>query len=276
MSVSPKLAAALHISIKPEGLEIAADIFYMKLHAVKYSGGEVTDKLAAIGQSLLEQRIYSGLQDHIDYKWAKIAEVCLASSKAVKSAERICSKFLLALSNGAPGYHYGQFLHSLFKVQPEVALTNILAAAPTSMIRRQLTEDLYTCPHPLAPVPLNVLVAWASREPEERFDVLAETIPLFEGGDDEGHEALSPLAIALLEAAPDKEAILGHYGQRLHPSSWSGSLADILEKRRKAVLVLANHPDQKIANWTISQAEKMAVWAESDRARKRNVDMSFE
>jgi hypothetical protein len=41
--------------------------------------------------------------------------------------------------------------------------------------------------------------------------------------------------LALLDAAPNRAALLKHLAGRLSPRSWSGSLADILERRRPLI-----------------------------------------
>lgn len=86
---------------------------------------------------------------------------------------------------------------------------------------------------PLDVVPDETLLEWCDRDPAVRYTLVAASAPLFKRpANDKPHE-WTQLASQLLAKAPDARAVFKVIVQRLHPRSWSGSLATKLESRLK-------------------------------------------
>ncbi|MGY2917310.1 hypothetical protein [Bradyrhizobium sp. USDA 3262] len=85
--------------------------------------------------------------------------------------------------------------------------------------------------NPMGVVSHDVLLAWCDADPAIRYPMMAASATLFKRpANGEPHEWL-PLAAKLLAKAPDPPAVLKEIVRRLHPTSWSGSLATKLEGR---------------------------------------------
>jgi hypothetical protein len=85
--------------------------------------------------------------------------------------------------------------------------------------------------NPMGVVPDDVLLAWCDADPKARYPIMAASAGLFKRpANNEPHEWL-PLVAKLLAKASDPQAVLKEIVRRLHPMSWSGSLATKLEGR---------------------------------------------
>jgi hypothetical protein len=249
----------------------------MKLFSMRQVGIVLDHDLIECGRALLLQCTFTKLQQRIDHELASIVKACLTGTEAEECAQGVCTRLAKAFSAySASAYDCGSLLKSLFQVQPITALTAFISGRRNSVTRLLMSGIRSGRGHLLDEVPLDALIAWANEDASERFPALASVISLFMGGDDEGSEAMSPKALSLLDAAPDKEAILSRYEARFHPSSWSGSMADILERRRLAIQKLASHSDPVVVAWAETSDRKLAEWAEKERALDRSADESFE
>jgi hypothetical protein len=268
------------ISVLPGGLEVAVDILYMRLHSMRIAGTPIDYELVECGRALLLQCAFAKSGHRIDYELAGLVETCLTGADAEERAEAVCTRLAEAFSAySASAYNYGLLLKSLFQAQPIAALTAFITGRRNSVYLWLMRDVRSGQNHLLDEVPWEVLITWANADASVRFPALASVINLFTGGDDEGdgaNGAVSPKAIALLDAAPDKEAILSCYENRFQPSCWSGSLANIFERRRLAIQKLASHSAPVVVDWAENWDRKLAEWAEKERARDRSTDESFE
>ncbi len=81
----------------------------------------------------------------------------------------------------------------------------------------------------------------ANVDPDLRYPRIGQLLPVFDTRDHEDAVDLSPKFLELMEHAPDRAMFLGDLRSRIFPSSWSGSLADILERRRTMLEPLASY-----------------------------------
>ena len=87
----------------------------------------------------------------------------------------------------------------------------------------------------LSSVYAEVLLDWCRQgDFQERLAMLSGAIYPFEKDPDSDGVVLSEQACAIIEAAQDPSAILRNLCSSVQPSGWSGSLADIIAKRRQA------------------------------------------
>ncbi len=136
-------------------------------------------------------------------------------------------------------------------------------------------------PGPLSHVPTEALIEWCRQNPDRWTRVAPQISPFSRGIDDEGETGqISPLAVAFLEAAPRPEDVVEAYLQHLTPMSWSGSRADIMERRLAVIESLQDHPAPEVGH-TISRLAP-DIRARIDRIRQaeqeedRERDQRFE
>lgn len=88
--------------------------------------------------------------------------------------------------------------------------------------------------------------------------------------------ALSPLFLELLAHAPDKKAFLGRIGDRLQPRGWSGSLADILTRRKAKLHPLRENAHADVRQWIKDIEPALDQWINDERKRDRGIEEAFE
>ena len=69
----------------------------------------------------------------------------------------------------------------------------------------------------------------------------------------------------LLERAPDPVAVARIFVKRFWPSGWTGSLAVILEGRRKLFTNLEHSPDPELAEFAIAEGRRLGSDIEAQR-----------
>jgi hypothetical protein len=92
---------------------------------------------------------------------------------------------------------------------------------------------------PMETVADDIIIGWCDHDPKARYPVAAAVSLLFRRPNDKAPYEWASLTRKLLLKAPDPEAVFKEIVGRLHPTSWSGSLATELEAR----LTLLNQPD---------------------------------
>lgn len=87
---------------------------------------------------------------------------------------------------------------------------------------------------------------------------------------------VSTLFLEIMGHAPDKRAFLGDLWSRLHPRSWSGSLADILVRRRVAITTVGDNVGGEVRQWVTDMLPELERWIEHESKRDQEDEQSFE
>jgi hypothetical protein len=212
----------------------------MRLYSSHGSAASIDNDLLLCGRELVSRYTFEQPYHRIDYDLSKIVDACLVGDDAKGTAVAVCRRFKTSrLKYGMYMSAYPDFIESLFRVQPEVALDELVGDAHES-IHAGGYSDRKT---PLDTLDPSVLIGWARREPSTRFARVAAGITLFKKNKEEGHLAWTPLALQILDLAPDPSPVLAGFRSRLTPRSWSGSLVDLLEARRDLTRPLLSHPE---------------------------------
>lgn len=148
-------------------------------------------------------------------------------------------------------------------------------------------------PCPLRKIADDELLGWALERPETRFPALAASVLGWTGTksdlirdiapeDEDETRGLkwTPTALRLIHEAPNPVVVLKEFEENFRPSSWSGSLAEILSRREALILALADDPDQRIRDWVQAaipklrdEVEATRKWeADNDRERHERFD----
>ena len=272
----------LDIAYLPDGLDIAIDILQMRLFSAKLASYSIDQELVQCGRELLRQCYFEHQQNFDSYELAEVITACLNGSDAASDAQIICRRLAETITKfGISIVHeYGESLKSLFQVQTHIALDEFLTGQTIDMVSLFIHDMEPNWGNPLISVPIESLIYWARIDPKPRFPKLATIIPLFANEEQNGALGWSTIALSLLESAPDKPRVLAEYQQRFKPSSWSGSLANILEKYRALPQALLTHPDIEVSAWAREQdadlARKAADRRIQERERERQRDERFE
>jgi len=266
---------ALGVAELPDGLNAAVDLLGMRLYSMGSDKIEVDHDVLALGRELLILVDFQSRNDSFDHHLNNIAKICLQDEAARDAAIKVCRNLANALSDYRSGAsHFGALAATLFELHPLVALDIFLGETGGSM---SLSSRFYLDrENPVNNVPPDILLAWADHGPSDRYPKLAEEIRLLEPSEDKEILRLSPLALQLIERAPDRSAILEILGARFRPSSWSGSLADALARYLAPLHQLLDHTDHDIAEWAQRMITSLTKQIEDERQQDRQVDESFE
>jgi len=111
---------------------------------------------------------------------------------------------------------------------------------------------------PFSTVDIQSTLDWCDKKPKYSYPKLASIIT--------PHHTIdkcmewTPLALKLLNKAPDPIEVLDQYSSNLPPTMWSGSLAQILESQLPLFDILISHSNRKVSTWAI---DKKAQWQDS-------------
>ncbi len=269
----------LGVAALTNGYEVAVDILGMRLHSMKASKMEVDEETTALGRQLLALCNFRSNKQNDAYHINEIATACLRSEAAFEDALTTANNLALALVDyRTEARQYSELATTLFRLQPTAAIKGFLE-------RKQSKRNINSLSHlfsfdrkdsPVNATPPEILIAWAKKSRKARFPVLAQEVRLSEGGGEQDTDKWSPLALAILEMAPDRLAILDIFASRFHPSSWSGSLADVLMPYLSLAKKMQTHNDPQVVDWAKKQIVHLEICMEEDRKRERRVDESFE
>lgn len=131
--------------------------------------------------------------------------------------------------------------------------------------------------NPLSGVGVETLLEWCQRgDFQERLVMISGAIYPFKKEPEGDGVVLSEQACAIVEAAQNPSLVLRNLCPSVRPSSWLGSLADIIAHRRQALETLLEHdrPDIRVAATT--QIAEIKRWEAQERQREQAMDRQRE
>lgn len=277
---SPPEALALlllDIADLPDGVEIALDILHMHFYRDREAGRQRNPTLIALGRNLLRRTDFSKKGTLRDYGLHTIIRVCCTGSDGEATARDVCANIRGAMEVCYLSRHdLSHVLKALFETHPAAGLDMFLLPEMTSRNHRLFDAD-FSFGTPVENMDPAVLRQWADQDAATRYTLLGRAISMFRRKvDDEEDNGISPLFLDMLNYAPDKRAFLGDFWTRLHPRSWSGSLADILARRKAQVLTFRESPYADVRQWVDAILPELDRRIDHERSRDREGEESFE
>ena len=259
-----------------DGVEIALDILHMHFYRDREEGRQRAPSLIAVGRELLLRADFRKKQSLHDFGLHTVIRVCCAGPDGEATLREICARVRAGLETVyLSSYDLGYVLKALFETHPLIALDEFLL--PELRPRyRGLFEGDFGFGTPVENVGAETLVQWANIDPDRRYPLLGKSIPMFKRQQGEEENGVSTLFLEILGHAPDKRAFLGDSWSRLHPPSWSGSLADILVRRRAAITTLGDNVGGEVRQWVTDMLPELERWIEHESKRDREGEQSFE
>ncbi|MFK4059425.1 hypothetical protein [Brevundimonas sp. NPDC046655] len=258
----------------PHGPGLVVDMMWRYFYRTQKDSEQVYDSLLVDrARRVLTLIDLDDFNDFRDSSIRSLASAVLAGEEGRETALAVSHRVYAGVTaKGGWRREAHGLVDKLFKTQPEVALDVFVdgAKGPAErLFKRRVGRG-----SPLDGVDTDVLIAWADRAPERRYACLGEVLSLFRKDQMDKVLGVNPAFTALLERAPDKVAFLGEAYTRVHPSGWSGSLAEILTSRKALLDDLPNHPD--IAAWRAREYPRIDRWIAAERERESEQEESFE
>jgi hypothetical protein len=281
VSVRDVSAAALasllrDISCLPDAVGVALDILSLRFSCDRDAGPDHDLALIECGRELLRKAHFSGTDLMRDYGLRQVVKVCLAGDLGREAARVVCDNLRAALEDNYVSSHNASYiLDGLFRTQPQVALDAFLLPGPPRR-SRHLFEAAYGLGAPIERISPEVLCEWADNDPVMRYPLVASCLGMFNSRSGDGPEGISHGFLEVLDRAPDKAQFLGDFWRRIHPRSWSGSLAEVLTRRRQVLKELEDHPDLSVRRWHADIQPDFDRWLATERGRETQREESFE
>jgi hypothetical protein len=240
---------------KEEGIGVVIEILTMRFFRPKEEFRQYSRKLIAVARDVLsmysfpdERRRYNNL----DYNLAQIGRICLDGQEGIYAATEICQHLAEAITdNRIYAFGYPELLNSLARTQPFVFLDVFLGNDGVEDYQRRtmFVDDFESRSSPLNQISDDDLISWCDNDPKDRYPLIASAIQAFSESAETSGLAWKPIVFSIFEKAPDLGVVLEHLADAIRPTSWSGSRADILQKRSVLFQSLGQHDNAEIRAW---------------------------
>jgi hypothetical protein len=271
---------------KEEGIGVVIEILTMRFFRPKEEFREYSRKLIAVARDVLSMYSFPaerGRHNNLDYDLAQIARICLNSEEGINAATETCQHLAEAITdNHIYAFDYPDLLNVLARTQPFVFLNVFLGndGIKGYQRRRMFADDFEERSNPLDQISDEDLISWCDNAPEDRYPVIASAIQAFSESAEPRELAWKPIVYSIFEKAPDLGVALEHLADAIRPMSWSGSLADILQKRSVLFQSLYQHDNAEIRAWARGQysalQETIRREREGEERHNRERNESFE
>jgi hypothetical protein len=247
------------IVLKPGGLDIAIDILHMRFHSYNDSGCAPSAIISSLGQQLLLQLTFARedkYQGRMDYELGEIVNVCFVDKAASVTAVKLSNKLAKAISNYLIYPHdYRHFLASLTLKQPIAFLDGFFGdnEDPDFRLLTGFGDNIDREPNPLSHIDDGIILDWCEKNPSVRYPIIAASIGAYRHSESDNQLEWEPLSLTIIDNSPDVIAVLNIFKRKFRPSSWSGSRADIMEKRLILFAQLKTHQNPLVVEWACNE-----------------------
>jgi hypothetical protein len=217
------------------------------------------------------------LNDNLDHDTARTLSYCLRGDNGA-DADRVMDAIIArAARRYGSTYDMTDTLGALARQSPHTFLSSVFpdgAEVPSLKFRDSLR------PGPMSRLPPEALIEWCNESPDRWTRVAPHISPFSRGSEENETGSISAISTAFLEAAPRPEVLVGAYLQQLAPTSWSGSRADIMERRLAIIEALHGHAAPEVSHTIARLAPDIRSqiarirYAEQEEDRER--DQRFE
>ncbi|MBO9501881.1 hypothetical protein [Brevundimonas sp. A19_0] len=284
------------IAAKEDGFGVAIQILYMRLFSLGSDKKPVSEVERDVARLLLPEAMFDDKKNREPHMLAEVVRLCLRNPEDTELARGICQRLLAAIGEWkvAP-WDFSEVVTELAASFPRVVLEAAFEPdeAEAGSRRGLFGHFRESRPCPLRKIADDELLGWALERPETRFPALAASVLGWTGTksdlirdiapeDEDETRGLkwTPTALRLIHEAPNPVVVLKEFEENFRPSSWSGSLAEILSRREALILALADDPDQRIRDWVQAaipklrdEVEATRKWeADNDRERHERFD----
>ncbi|GEM_PF-3220818 len=263
---------------------VSVDILSMRLHSNR--GRKPSNTIKSAGQFLLSNAMFGskvGSVGRKDDELSDIVEACLEGETAKPAAQSVCSKLAnVLLDNSISFSDYPSLLISLAKKQPRVFLDTFFGFNEEE--NRAIARDFISYSdhygNPLMTIEEKTLIDWCESKPSSRYVLITGSITPYWFDGENGPIKWTSLAQSLMENAPDTIVVLNQLRANMRPMSWSGSRAEVMEKRLPLLAELKSHKSQTIRDWAFNEErifmEEIRMERESESRHNRFRDERFE
>ncbi len=261
-----------------KGAEVILDGLGMRLHDDDMPGPELRQiGLRAAIQFLQKETDARG--GFVDGFMASV----VAAALQFDSHDGLTQNWLDAIFS-AIDKHYGYMndyhktIQTTVTLIPEAFLSRLFAASEDQICMRLFFMRGGISDTPLlSGVGIEIVIDWCFRSEDPKvWACIPQGLELWSSSTDTSRTALRENAIKFLEAAPEPSVVLESFAELTSPSSWSGSLANILQSRADAFGELIEHERDDISKAAKNIHERLILMIERQRIREQQKDRESE
>ena len=269
-----ELAAFLRELFSAEdGAGTALQILHMRLHGDREDKRPLHPQLLAVARELVvDPRAYDERHSRHDHGLESLASVVLSGEGVEHTARGICRAYLARRRSEDGRRDFGKLCRMLLKRFPGVVLDEVVAPDHPDEVVNPFFGNVLRDSDDVGggeEMDGNAVLSWVARDPAVRAARLAEFVRYFVKDGETGELAWSPIALGLIEAAPDPIRLLDVLERRFWSGGGSGSFASRFVRRRPLIAAMTTHGDRRIRNWARQAGAKLEedirVWDEHDR-----------
>ncbi|HHQ4624383.1 hypothetical protein K3H45_05320 [Aeromonas veronii] len=272
---------AIRLLRKPRGFDVVLRALSMRLHG-KESGDQLGLDFRQIG---LKAAILSLPKDHCDpsgmddYNMECVINAALRfDGNEPEKQEWLDAIFAVVDLHYGDVHSYESAIETTASLMPEAFLNRVFEGTEEQQKRRWFficNSDLRFSP--LSHINMDFLIAWCCARNEPRvWGAIAASINLWDKDEEIEKLEISELALRLLEASPSPAIVLEIFAERVTPSSYSGSRAEVMQSREKAIRKLVEHERADISTAAQRVSANLIQLIERQKEREQREDMEHE
>lgn len=267
-----------HMIDHPNGAVPALGVLHMRAYADRQDKRPVASALMDVARRLvIDTRVYRSDRQHADFEVGYVAKLLLPDESL---ARQIAQRMVAA---NQEDHWYTRDFSELKKLIIEhhllVALDEFVEGAEGGRILDGVFGNAFSDDDSIgesaAQLDLAVVRRWIVDDPQRRAELLAEVIP-YAVRDEGGAFAWSPVALAILDLAPDRIRVLDALADRFYSGVSSGPFYLRFVRRLPMIEALLADPDAKVRQWARERRAGLRIAIAHEQKRERAKDSSFE
>ncbi len=239
---------------KENGAEAVLKGVGMRLHGKKTTVDMPDPELIQIGFRAAIQILQKDTDDHgglIDDFMESVVVPALQSDRHEGRIEQWLDAVFYVIDKHYGLVHdYRKTIQATVALIPEAFLSRLLADSKEQRCMRLFFMRGGVADTPLlSDVDIEILVDWCSSSDDPKvWAYVPHGLEIWSSSTETKNTTLREKAIKFLEAAPEPSVVLESFAELASPTSWSGSLANILQSRADALCELIEHERNNISN----------------------------
>lgn len=260
---------------QPGGVLPALQVLHMRLFGDRTDQRPVEPALITLGRRFLsDSRSYGDEVERQDHGIREIAATVLVGEDSEDAARAVCAALRTGVGDRRRHYRdFRQLCTLLMERFPEIVLDEVIGREADDDFAEQFFDGQAVDDEDRAGTgdtdAQQQILRWVGKDSPKRAPLIARYIPYFIK--DAATETLrwSPIALALVEVAPEPATVLETFERRFFSGVGWGPFSLRFVRRRSMVAAFAEHRDAKVREWARNASERIEEsirrWDDTDR-----------
>jgi hypothetical protein len=268
------------VTLLPNGISTVLQILEMRFFSDKDNDYRHNEAILSAGRRAIKH-LMAMKRDEIrpprSHGFDRVCQYCLGKDAPISEVSEIVELLFDGIeSYRLYSFELGDIISHLVKNFPELVLNSVLVGGESEKLRSHMVfrdRSIGLREASLNEAPIDRLLAWCGKD-QEKVTKLSELVCPFtavEGGgislENSSKAKLSDHMMAILNVTHEKTNVVKTIFARIWPSGgWSGSLADILEVRGRAVRELSEYPSPEVRQMVGDKLRELEMSILKERA----------